>query len=134
MSQLIPDETRYHLLKLLQADPHLSQRELAETLGISLGKANYCLKALINKGWVKARNFRNSHNKKAYAYFLTPAGIEEKALVTIRFLKYKMGEYEALSEEIEQLRHEAEVMQGEQRPSAGVDTTKPLVLEGKSTK
>jgi len=108
MGQLINDETRYQILKLLQSDPHVSQREIAHQLGVSLGKANYCLRALVEKGWIKARNFSHSRNKKAYAYFLTPAGIEEKARVTVRFLSYKMDEYEALSREIEELREEAE--------------------------
>lgn len=100
------DETHYKILRLLQNDPHISQRALAETLGVSLGKTNYCLKALANKGLIKARNFRNSRNKAAYAYFLTPKGMEEKAKVTVRFLKFKMAEYESLREEIELLRQE----------------------------
>lgn len=100
------DETHYKILKLLQADPHISQRALAEALGVSLGKTNYCLKALIGRGLIKARNFRNSSNKAAYAYFLTPKGMEEKATVTLRFLKRKMAEYESLREEIEHLRRE----------------------------
>ncbi len=100
------DESRYKLLKLLAARPNVSQRELAKELGISLGKANYCLTALISKGWVKAQNFTNSDNKRAYAYLLTPGGIEEKARVTFYFLKRKMAEYEALKGEIEDLRRE----------------------------
>ncbi|MFZ5592662.1 MAG: MarR family EPS-associated transcriptional regulator [Pseudomonadota bacterium] len=100
------DETHYKILRLLQNDPHISQRALAETLGVSLGKTNYCLKALVNRGLIKARNFRNSRNKAAYAYFLTPKGMEEKAKVTVRFLKFKMAEYESLREEIELLRQE----------------------------
>lgn len=103
---MISDEYRYKLLKLLAARPNVSQRELARELGISLGKANYCLTSLINKGWVKAQNFRNSDNKRAYAYLLTPGGIEEKALVTFSFLRRKMDEYEALRAEIEDLTHE----------------------------
>lgn len=103
---MIDDETHYKILKLLQNDPHISQRTLAEALGVSLGKTNYCLKALVNRGLVKARNFRNSSNKAAYAYFLTPKGMEEKAKVTVRFLKRKVEEYESLREEIEHLRRE----------------------------
>jgi EPS-associated MarR family transcriptional regulator len=106
---MLDDETRYRLLKRLQADPDVSQRALAQELGISLGKLNYCLRAVIDKGWVKAANFRNSRNKKAYAYYLTPQGIDEKARVTGRFLKRKIAEYEAVQREIEELRREVAV-------------------------
>ena len=102
------DETRYLLLRTLEANPAISQRELAQTLDISLGKANYCLKALIEKGLVKASNFRNNQNKLAYAYLLTPRGVEEKARMTVGFLRRKMAEYEALQQEIERLRKEVE--------------------------
>ncbi len=104
--RMISDEYRYKLLKLLAARPNISQRELARELGISLGKVNYCLTALISKGWVKAQNFKNSDNKRAYAYLLTPGGIDEKAQVTFSFLRRKMAEYEALRAEIEDLTHE----------------------------
>jgi EPS-associated MarR family transcriptional regulator len=102
----LDDGIRYRLFQLLHADPELSQRDLARTLGISLGKANYCLRALIAKGWVKTRGFRRSGKKLSYAYLLTPAGIEEKAEVTVRFLQRKLREYDALSVEIEELRQE----------------------------
>ena len=105
---MISDEVRYRLLKLLGPNPHLSQREVARELGISLGKVNYCLRALVNRGWVKASNFKNSRNKTAYVYLLTPSGIEAKARLTTRFLQRKVREYEALRTEIEQLRSEAE--------------------------
>ena len=101
-------ETHYRLLRLLEAKPHLSQRELARELGISLGKINYCLGALIEKGWVKARNFRNNRDKLSYAYLLTPSGIEEKAALTVNFLRRKMAEYDALKREIEELKREVE--------------------------
>ncbi len=104
---MITDETRYKILKLIEANPQRSQREVANELGISLGKANYCLKALIEKGILKASNFHNSHNKLAYLYKLTPKGIEEKASITSRFLKIKMHEYELLQREIEALQLEA---------------------------
>ena len=87
-------------------NPGVTQRELARELGIRLGKANYCLKAVINKGWIKARNFKNNNNKAAYAYLLTPTGIESKAQITVRFLKRKVTEYKALKDEIEQLQRE----------------------------
>jgi EPS-associated MarR family transcriptional regulator len=101
---MLTDEVRYKLLKLLEPNPELSQREVARALGISLGKVNYCLKALVEKGWIKAANFKNSKNKAAYTYLLTPRGIEGKARFTGQFLKIKMREYEALRAEIEQIR------------------------------
>ena len=104
---MLTDEYRYKILKLVEAKPEISQRELAQQLGVSLGKANYCLKALIEKGLLKATNFRNNKNKLAYMYLLTPSGIEEKASITLRFLKYNMQEYELLQAEIEELRREA---------------------------
>ena len=113
MNAMLSDEYRYRILKRLEADPEISQRELAKELGISLGRANYCLKALIERGLVKAGNFRNSSNRSAYAYYLTPKGMEEKAKITLAFLKAKMAEYEALKCEIERLRIEAEKIEAE---------------------
>jgi EPS-associated MarR family transcriptional regulator len=104
---LLTDETRYRILKLLEADPHASQRRIADALGISLGRVNFCLQALIQRGLVKVNNFRSSSNKRGYLYLLTPRGIEEKAIVTTRFLKRKLDEYEALKREVEQLQREA---------------------------
>lgn len=92
----------------------MSQRDMARELGISLGKANYCLRALIQKGWIKADNFKNSRNRTAYMYLLTPRGIEEKARLTLRFLQIKVREYETLRIEIEQLQREAD-RQGSQQ-------------------
>ena len=100
------DEVRYKLLKILDYNPEATQRELAQELGVSVGKINYCMTALIEKGLIKANNFKNNKNKRAYAYLLTPRGIEEKARITVRFLKRKMDEYEVLKQEIEQLRRE----------------------------
>ena len=102
------DETRYRLLKLLETNPELNQRELAQIMGVSLGKTNYCLRAFIERGWVKVKNFTHSQNKRAYAYYLTPKGAAEKAKVTARFLKRKIDEYQDLKIQIEQLRHEVE--------------------------
>jgi EPS-associated MarR family transcriptional regulator len=104
---MLTDEYRYKILKMVESNPAISQRELAQQLGISLGKANFCLKALIEKGLLKATNFRNNKNKLAYMYLLTPSGIEEKASITLRFLKYKIHEYEVLQAEIEELRRDA---------------------------
>src|SRR4051812_7001218 len=95
-------------MRLVQARPGLSQRDLARELGISLGKVNCCLQALIAKGWITASSFRNSQNKVAYIYLLTPGGVEEKAKLTLRFLNAKVREYEQLRAEIEQMRREAD--------------------------
>ncbi|MBB3063195.1 MarR family EPS-associated transcriptional regulator [Microbulbifer rhizosphaerae] len=103
---MLTDEYRYKVLKLLADNPCLSQRELARELGISLGKVNYCLKALIDIGMIKVNNFKNSHNKQAYVYLLTPKGIEDKAKVTVRFLNRKLEEHQVLQQEIEALRQE----------------------------
>jgi EPS-associated MarR family transcriptional regulator len=102
------EETRYELIRLLETNPEMSQRDVARKLGISLGKTNYCLRALILKGWIKAANFKNSRNRVAYMYKLTPRGIEEKAKLTLRYLQIKVREYETLRVEIERLRSEAE--------------------------
>jgi EPS-associated MarR family transcriptional regulator len=93
-------------MRILQENPDLTQRELAEKLGMSLGGLNYCLKALIDKGYVKMQNFSNSKNKFKYVYLLTPMGIAEKVALTTRFLSRKMEEYEALRAEIEFLSEE----------------------------
>lgn len=106
---MLTEEVRYKLLKLLEPNPRLSQRQVARELGISLGKVNYCLKALADSGWIKVANFKNSRSKSAYMYLLTPRGFEEKARITARFLQIKMREYEALKDEIEQIRDEVEL-------------------------
>ena len=100
------EDTHYKVFKILEKNPGISQRELAAELGVSLGKANYCIKALIDKGLVKANNFKNSDNKRAYFYVLTLRGIEAKATISVRFLARKMDEYEALRVEIEELKAE----------------------------
>ena len=102
------DSIHYHILKQIQDNPEVTQREMAGKAGISLGKVNYCLKALVDKGLIKATNFKNSKNRAAYLYKLTPRGIEEKARVTVRFFKYKMQEYDRIKAEIEELRNEAQ--------------------------
>ena len=104
---MLTDEYRYKILKILETNPEISQRDLARKLDVSLGRANFCLKALIEKGLLKATNFKNSQNKLAYMYLLTPSGIEEKSAMTAQFLKIKMQEYADLEDEIEQLRREA---------------------------
>ena len=94
------------LLRILKDKEKMSQRELSSNLGISLGKVNFILKALADKGIIKVRNFKNNKNKRAYAYFLTPKGIEEKAKLTINFFKRKTAEYDKLNEELKVLREE----------------------------
>jgi EPS-associated MarR family transcriptional regulator len=101
------EEISYKVIKIIEDNPDISQRQLARELGISLGKTNYCLKALIERGVIKARNFKNSHNKLAYTYFLTAKGINEKAKITTRFLKRKLQEFDILKNEIEMLKREA---------------------------
>ena len=96
-------QSKYQLLKSLEQDANLTQRQLSEELGISLGKVNYCLKSLIQKGFVKINNFKNSNHKLQYSYLLTPKGIEEKTKLTIEFLKVKTEEYEELKKEVEKL-------------------------------
>mgnify|MGYP003646348114 CR=1 FL=1 len=100
------EDTSYYILHKLGAQPQITQRELAKELGISLGKVNYCLQALVATGMVKARNFTNSENKKSYLYVLTPSGLENKAVITKRFLERKLKEYEALRQEIESLQQD----------------------------
>jgi EPS-associated MarR family transcriptional regulator len=100
------DEITYKLLKTIEENPSQSQRELSRSVGVSLGKLNYCLKALKDKGLVKANNFRQNNTKSDYLYLLTPNGVDEKARVTVRFLKRKMNEYELLKKEIETLQEE----------------------------
>jgi EPS-associated MarR family transcriptional regulator len=105
------DEIRYRLLKYLEEHPTATQREVAQALGVSIGKANYCLKALVEKGWVKVNNFRNSNQKAAYLYVLTPRGIEEKINVTVAFLRRKRSEYDLLAQEIDRLTDEVRLLE-----------------------
>jgi EPS-associated MarR family transcriptional regulator len=104
----LQEDTYFRVMRLLEENPDLTQRELAEKLGISVGGLNYCLKALIEKGLVKMKNFANSKNKFGYVYVLTPTGMAEKAAITQRFLKRKMEEYEALKAEIENLQRDVQ--------------------------
>ena len=106
LTNMLTDEIRYRILRELERDPQLSQRDLAESLGVSVGKTNYCLRALVDRGLVKVENFRRSGNKLAYAYQLTPRGIADKARVTKRFVNIKLREDESLQSEIEELRKE----------------------------
>lgn len=100
------DEIQLSVLRLLQANPQMTQRELAEALGVSLGKTNFCIKALFEKGLIKLQNFQSNRHKLAYSYLLTPTGIAEKSAITARFLTRKMAEYEQLRVEIASLQNE----------------------------
>ena len=100
------EESHLKVLRVLESNPDINQRELAEAVGVSLGKLNFCLKALMERGFVKAQNFRNNQNKLSYYYLLTPSGVAAKAEITARFLKRKLAEYEALKSEIEALKEE----------------------------
>lgn len=102
----VQEDTRFRVLRLLEAHPDLTQREIAEKLGVSLGGVNYCVRALVDKGLVKIQNFQNSNNKLGYAYLLTPMGIAEKTALTAKFLKRKLVEYESLKAEIDALERE----------------------------
>lgn len=110
----IQEDTYVRVMRILQEDPDITQRQLAQKLGISLGGANYCLKALMEKGWVKMKNFAQSKNKFGYVYVLTQDGLREKALLTQRFLKRKIEEFEALEQELKILKREyAEIERSE---------------------
>ena len=100
------EDTYFRVMRILYVRPEITQRELAEKLGVSVSGLNYCLKALIEKGWVKIHNFSNNKNKLGYAYLLTPTGVVQKASLTSSFLQRKMQEYEALKHEIKQIKQE----------------------------
>lgn len=102
----IGTEESLMLMRVIDENPQITQRELSVSLGLSLGKINFLIKAMIEKGFIKADNFKNSSNKIAYLYYLTPKGMEEKAKITYQFLKRKIKEYEKLAEEIQQLKQE----------------------------
>ena len=104
------EQNQYQILKSLEQDPNFTQRQLSNDLGVSLGKINYCLKSLIEKGFIKVNNFRNNKNKIQYSYLLTPTGIEEKAKLTLDFIRIKTQEYDTLKQEIESLKQEAKNM------------------------
>ena len=99
-------DTEYIILRILQDNPKWTQRELARELGLSLGKTNYVIRALVDRGWVKLSNFKRSDNKLGYIYLLTPKGIVEKSILTQYFLRRKTKEYNRLKEEIKNLKNE----------------------------
>lgn len=102
--RVLQEDTAFRVLRILEKEPSISQRELASRLGLSLGGLNYCLRALMDKGFVKLENFRNNPKKLGYLYALTPQGVAQKAALTTRFLQRKMAEYEALRAEIEEIK------------------------------
>lgn len=102
----IQEDTYFRVLRILQESPDITQREIAHLLGVSTSGLNYCLNALIDKGWVKVHNFSESKNKFGYVYLLTPSGIAEKAALTGRFLQRKLQEYEEMRAEIESIKTE----------------------------
>jgi len=108
VNHLYEQEIRYKLLTLLAFETNLSQREMARRMGISLGKTNYVLTELANKGIIKIKRFKSAVNKIPYTYMLTPQGLEEKATITLKFLKRKLSEYEEIKRQIKEIANEAE--------------------------
>lgn len=109
------EDIYFRVLRILKENPDLTQRELADKLGVSVGSLNYCLNALIEKGWIKVQNFSQSKNKFGYVYILTPRGIAEKAALTSNFLKRKLFEYEAIKADIESLKSEIDRVKDERK-------------------
>ena len=108
-------DIRLDLLRRLESNPEYTQRDLSRVIGVSLGKINYCMKKLTEKGLIKITNFKQNQNKLGYVYLLTPKGIDEKARLTFSFLKRKITEYEILKKEINELQLESEEMANEKR-------------------
>jgi len=122
------EDLHFRLLRILEEHPDYSQRDISRALGISLGGVNYCLKALMDKGWVKVENFRNSRHKLGYFHVLTPQGIAERAALTHRFLRRKVAEYEALQAEIEALQREILATDGD--PETASEFQSPVGDDG----
>mgnify|MGYP006093007079 CR=1 FL=1 len=112
---MIKKEIHLHLLRKLEGNPKLTQRQLSKEMGVSLGKINYCMQKLMEKGWIKLSNFSQNSKKSSYIYLLTPQGIEEKAKLTFSFLKIKMDEYEVLKDEINKLKEDAEKLNSKKK-------------------
>jgi EPS-associated MarR family transcriptional regulator len=127
----LQEDTYFRVLRILQDRPDVTQREIAQLLGVSTSGLNYCLNALIDKGWVKVHNFSESKNKFGYVYLLTPSGIAEKAALTSRFLQRKLLEYEAMRAEIESLRGEGgEVCAGSEAPASLEESRVDKIVAG----
>lgn len=114
----LQEDTYFRVMRLLQDNPDMTQRELAEKLGVSVGGLNYCLKALMERGWVKVQNFAHAKNKFGYVYLLTPRGVAEKTALASRFLQRKRAEYEMLKAEIAALSAEVGEVQDNQEREA----------------
>ena len=127
----LQEDTYFRVLRILKDSPDVTQREIAQLLGVSTSGLNYCLNALINKGWVKVHNFSESKNKFGYVYLLTPSGIAEKAALTGRFLERKLLEYEAMRVEIESLRGEVgELYAGSEAPASPEVSRVNIIVAG----
>ncbi len=120
----LQEDTYFRVLRILQDRPDVTQREIAQLLGVSTSGLNYCLNALIDKGWVKVHNFSESKNKFGYVYLLTPSGFAEKAALTGRFLQRKLLEYEAMRAEIESLRGEGGAVDAGSQVPAGTEVSR----------
>ena len=115
-----PREIDYRILRVIERDPAISQRALAQELGVSLGSVNYCLQALVRVGWVKVNNFRSSNSKQAYLYKLTPEGLRTKATAAQAFLRRKRIEYARLAEDIQALEQEVQQAHADAKPGPAV--------------
>ncbi len=124
------EDARFRILRLLGDNPNLTQRQLAEALGVSLGAVNFCLKAMIDVGLVKAKNFRSSENKRRYAYIITAEGIAEKVALTCTFVQRKVREYEALKAEIDALQSDADIRSASTEAQRSVEATAKKELTG----
>ena len=109
------DQVHFDLLRKFEVNPEYTQRELSKEMGVSLGKVNYCINKLIEKGWIKLTNFSRNKNKMGYVYLLTSKGIEQRARLTYKFLTIKMKEYEILKEEITSLKKDTEQLKSSQK-------------------
>lgn len=112
---MLKKQIHLDLLRKLEDNPELTQRQLSKEMGVSLGKINYCMQKLMEKGWIKLSNFSQNSKKSNYIYLLTPKGIEEKAKLTFSFLKIKMDEYEVLKNEINKLKEDAEKLKSKKK-------------------
>jgi len=108
MNPNFEQEVRYRILKILSTEPHISQREMSRRMGISLGKTNYVLSVLAEKGIIKIKRLKNAHQKIPYVYHLTPRGLEQKAKITARFLKRKLSEYEEIKTQLKEIGEDLE--------------------------
>ena len=119
MNNHFEQEIRYRLLRILSEEPALSQRDMAQRVGVSLGKVNYCISELAKRGFIKIVRFKSAKNKIPYTYILTPRGIQEKAKLTVRFLRRKLVEYEEIKRQIAELARELDRENGSE--SGGIE-------------